>query len=162
MKNTPCFKKYANATTYKIEAQERDYLYVKESQLPCSGNGLFTAIPIYKDEVISVFKGMILSAEEAQCRAANGEDGYFINMPDGTILDSMTVKCFAKYANDAVGLVTTMHKNNAKITLDEDGHVCVVARRKIVVGEEIFCSYGSKYWKKYSKKELIGGVSAAH
>lgn len=151
MKNTSCFKKYSNSTTYKIEAKESDYLYIKESQIPGSGNGLFTAIPIYKDEVISIFKGKILSDEEAQNRAANAEDGYFINMPDGTILDSMKVKCFAKYANDALGFEKTKYKNNSKITLDENGNVCIVASRNISVGEEIFCSYGNKYWEKHSE-----------
>jgi SET domain-containing protein len=148
MKNASCFKKYSNSTTYTIEAKEPDYLYIKESQIPGAGDGLFTAIPIYKDEVISIFKGRILSEKEAQYRATNGEDRYFINMPDGTILDSMKVKCFAKHANDAVGSVKTRYKNNAKITLDENGNVCIVATRNISAGAEIFCSYGNKYWKK--------------
>ena len=150
MIKTSCFKKYSNSTAYKIKAKEQVYLYIKESQIPGSGNGLFTAILIYKDEVISVFKGDILSDKVAKYRAANGEDGYFVNMPDGTTLDSMKVKCFAKYANDALGIVKTKFKNNSKITLDENGNVCIVANRNILVGEEIFCSYGNKYWKKYS------------
>src|SRR6266540_1879903 len=148
MKYNSSFRKYSNSTAYKIEGKESDYLYIKESQIPDSGNGLFTAIPIYKDEVISIFKGKILSDKEAQYSAINDEDGYFINMPDGTILDSMKVKCFAKYANDALGFVKTRYKNNSKITLDENGNVCIVANRNISAGEEIFCSYGKKYWKK--------------
>ena len=43
-----------------IESAESDYLYKALSQLPNSGNGLFTAINIYKDETISIFKGKIL------------------------------------------------------------------------------------------------------
>ena len=152
MKSTPNFKKYSNSSTYNIEAKELDYLYIKESQIPGSGKGLFTAIPIYKDEVISIFKGKILSDIEAQCRAANGEDGCFINLPDGTILDSMEVKCFAKYANDVLGVVETRYRNNSIITLDEDGNVCIVANRKILAAEEIFCGYGYKYWEKYRKQ----------
>ncbi len=65
MKNNSCFKKYSNSSTYKIEAKEADYLYIKESQIPGSGNGLFTAIPINKDEVIATFQGKILSDKEA-------------------------------------------------------------------------------------------------
>lgn len=152
MKYNSSFKKYSNSITYKIEAKETDYLYIKESQIPGSGNGLFTAIPVYRSEVIAIFKGKIVSDEEAQRLVTNGEDAYFINMPDGTILDSMKVKCFAKYANDAVGLVRTKFKNNAKITLDEDGYVCVVASRKILAGEEVFCSYGGNYWKSIRMK----------
>ncbi|MGD0585276.1 MAG: SET domain-containing protein [Oryzomonas sp.] len=150
MNKTPRFKDYANSTTLKIEAKEKDYLYVKESRIPGAGNGLFTAIPIYKDEVISVFKGEILPDKEAKYRAAQGVDGYFINLPDGTILDSMEVNCFAKYANDASGPVKTRYRNNATITLDENGKVCIVAMRKIPANEEIYCSYGTRYWKKHS------------
>lgn len=39
----------------KIQAEESDYLYIQTSQLPNSGKGLFTAIDIYKDEIISIF-----------------------------------------------------------------------------------------------------------
>ena len=42
----------------KIEASESDYLYIKESQIPHAGNGLYTAIKIYKDEIISLLKEM--------------------------------------------------------------------------------------------------------
>jgi hypothetical protein len=150
MNKTPRFKEYSNSTTYAIEAKEKDYLYVRESRIPGAGNGLFTALPIYKDEVISVFKGKILSDKEARHRAENGEDGYFINLPDGTILDSKDVNCFAKYANDASGAVTTRCRNNSHITLDEDGNVCIVATRKIRANEEIYCAYGTRYWKKHS------------
>ena len=150
MKNTSRFKEYSNSTTYVIEAKEREYLYIRESQIPSSGKGLFTSIPIYKDEVISVFKGIFLSNNDALHLATIGKDKYFINMPDGTILDSMGVNCFAKYANDALGLSKSKYKNNSTITLDENGRACVVANRKILVGEEIFCGYGKKYWKKHS------------
>ena len=147
MKSTTSFKKYSNSDSHQIDAKEQDYLYIKESQIPESGKGLFTAIPIYKDEVVSIFKGKIISDTEAQRRATNGDDAYFINMPDGTIMDSMTVKCFAKYANDASGLIQSSFKNNSRITLDENGKVCIVATKRISVGAEIFCGYGSGYWK---------------
>jgi uncharacterized protein len=152
MKIPAHYKEYSNSITYAIEAKEPDYLYVNESQIPGSGKGLYTAIAIYKDEVISVFKGELLTDTEAQYRAKKGEDGYFISMPDNTIMDSMNVKCFAKYANDATGFVKTKYKINSKITLNENGNVCIVATRNILVGEEIFCSYGTEYWKKYKQK----------
>lgn len=148
--NASRLKDYANSVSYKIDSKEKDYLYIKESQIPDSGNGLFTAISIYKDEIISLFKGKIISDMEAQRIVSKGEDAYFMNLPDGTILDAMRVKCFAKYANDASGLVKSGYKNNSVITLDEDGNVCIVARRNILVGAEIFCSYGKSYWKKHS------------
>jgi hypothetical protein len=133
----------------KIEALESDYLYVTTSQLPNSGKGLFTAIAIYKDEIISEFKGEVLSNEEAEIRMKNGTDDYFMNLLNGSILDCQNTDCFAKYANDANGFSKSAFKNNAKITLDENQNVCLIAIRKLKSGEEIFCDYGKKYWKKH-------------
>ena len=133
----------------KIEAPESDYLYIQDSQIPNAGKGLFTAIDIYPNEIISLFKGEILTDNEAQKRVSEGKDRYFINMLDGSILDSMNVDCFAKYANDAEAFSKLEFKNNSKITLDDDDNVCIVATKKIKSQQEIFCSYGAKYWKKH-------------
>ena len=133
----------------KIEAPESDYLYIQNSLIPNAGKGLFTAIDIYPNEIISLFKGEILTNEEAQKRVSEGNDRYFINMLDGSLLDSMNVDCFAKYANDAEAFSKLEFKNNSKITLDDDDNVCIVATKKIKSQQEIFCSYGVKYWKKH-------------
>lgn len=133
----------------KIQAQEEDYLYIKISQLPNSGKGLFTAIDIYKDEIISIFKGEILSDAEAEIRTITNANQYFMNLLNGSILDCRNTDCFAKYANDASGFSKSEFKNNAKITLDENENVCLIAIRKIKLGEEIFCDYGKKYWKEH-------------
>ena len=140
----------ASKGTDTIDAPESDYLYVAPSQLPGSGNGLYTATDIYKDEIIAVFKGEILTDRQAALRIKKGEDKYFIMMPDGSILDSMKTKCFAKYANDAEGFSKSAFRNSGKIALDEDENVCIIATRNIKKSEEIFCSYGKKYWKKHS------------
>jgi len=142
----------SNESPEKIDAKETDYLYVKKSQIPNAGNGLYTALPIYENEIISIFKGEILQDKEAEKRAKNGADAYFINMLDGTIMDSMNVKCFAKYANDVVGLVKTKFIINAIITIDDDENVCLVTTRDIQKDEEIFCSYGNNYWENYRKQ----------
>jgi uncharacterized protein len=134
----------------KIDAPESDYLYISPSQIPAAGTGLYTSIKIYKDEVISVFKGEIITDDEARARAEKGNDKYFMNMLDGSIMDTMRVKCFAKYANDAKGISTSNFKNNSKIGLDEYDNVALIAIRKIKAGEEIFCGYGKKYWKRHS------------
>jgi hypothetical protein len=134
----------------KIEALESDYLYVKTSQIPDAGNGLFTAIEIYKNEIISLFKGKVITDKEAGKRASLNQDRYFINMLDGNIMDSMHTDCFAKYANDTSGLTNTRFKNNAEITLDDEENICLKATKNITSGEEIFCGYGKRYWKKHS------------
>ena len=135
----------------KIDAKEADYLYLKASGIVGAGMGLFSSISIFENEIISLFKGEILTNAEATKRAKNKQDGYFINMLDGTIMDSKHVKCFAKYANDAEGFGKRTLKNNAKITLNESRKVCLVAIKPIKIGDEICCSYGKQYWVKYRK-----------
>ena len=144
-----------NQSFNKIQAKESDYLYIQKSGIPNSGMGLFTAIDIYKEEIISIFKGEILTNIEAQKRAAIGADGYFIQMLNGETLDSMNVHCFAKYANDAKGFVNSGMKGNSKIALDDSENVCLIATRNIAIGEEIFCSYGQKYWNNFVKHKSI-------
>ncbi len=136
-------------STETIDASEADYLYIRESQLIGAGNGLYTAVPIYKDEIISLFKGEILTERQIQIRLNKDQDKYFIQMLDGSIMDSMHVKCFAKYANDATGFVKSIFKNNCKIAFDENEQLCLIATRNIKANEEIFCSYGKLYWKKH-------------
>jgi uncharacterized protein len=133
----------------KIDAPESDYLYKKQSQIPASGIGLFTAIDIYKGEIIALFKGEILSDIQGQKRIKEGKDKYFINMPDGSIMDSINANCFAKYANDAAAYANSSFKNNCLITLDHDDNVCIEAIRNIKTGEELICGYGKRYWKKH-------------
>lgn len=146
----PSNKEANYISTNTIEASEADYLYIKPSLMEYAGNGLFTAIDLYKNEIISLFKGEIISNKEAEQRAKENSDRYFINMLDGNIMDSQNTNCFAKYANDAKGFTTSKYKNNAKITLDNDGNVCLKSTKKIKAGEEIFCSYGKAYWNKHS------------
>lgn len=110
---------------------------------------MFSAITIYKDEVISIFKGEIITEIEAENRVSKNLDKYFINMIDGTIMDSMNVACFAKYANDANAFGESLFQNNSKITLDDENNVCMIATKNIKSYQEIFCSYGKKYWKKH-------------
>ena len=58
----------------KIQAKESDYLYIQTSQLPNSGNGLFTAIEIFKEEIISVFYGEILTSEKSKIRTSENRN----------------------------------------------------------------------------------------
>lgn len=136
---------YNNIPTTTIDAPEEDYLYTDASQITGAGTGLYTAIKIYKDEIIAVFKGEIIDAKEQHKRVNN--QSYFVILVNGRVMDSMYTECFAKYANDANGSIKTSFKNNSYITLDENDQPCIVAKRSIKIGEEIFCSYGDNYWR---------------
>ena len=101
--------------------------------------------------MIAIFTGDILNDSQATECSEKRNDRYFIMMPDGSTLDSMNSDCFAKYANDASVNSETNSKNNSKIAFDDEGQVGLIALRKIKSGEEIFCSYGKVYWKKWLK-----------
>lgn len=137
-----------------IDAPETDYLYVGTSGITGAGKGLFTAIPIFQNEIISIFKGEVLTDAEANHRKTMKQDGYFISMLDGTIMDSLHVECFAKYANDAEAFAPT-GDNNSQITVNEAGEVCLVATRDIDEGEEIYTGYGHRYWKDKAISESL-------
>lgn len=131
----------------QIDSPEEDYLYIQPSKIPNAGNGLFTSIDIEKDEIVSKFKGEVISEKEAKRRSELGEDDYFMMLPSGETLDCKRTECFAKYANDAEG-IPSKFKNNTIITIDDEDNVILVAKRDIKSGEEIFTGYGKRYWER--------------
>ena len=135
-----------------IPNEEEEYLYTALSGLPGAGQGLFTAITLYKDEVIALYRGERLSAREAGDRATQRLDRYFMELPDGTTLDAMAVEGYAKFANDAKGSAETALRNNAVIAMDDSGKVCLRAIRRIRTGEEVLCGYGKRYWRRHGEQ----------
>ena len=129
-----------------MQLPEADYLYVKDSQIPESGKGLYTAVAIFKDECIATFKGEILTQAQANLRAKQGLNAYFMSLPNGKILDAHNTEGFAKFANDATAFNGVAFKNNAKIVWVDNKKVALVATKNIAAGNEIFCHYGKRYW----------------
>ena len=132
--------------TLKIDAEESDYLYTQVSQIANAGLGLYTAITIHRSEIIAVFTGETLNSKQSKNRADKGENAYFLKLPNGDILDTNNSKCLAGFANDAEGTIKSAFKNNAEIVMDDEQNICLLAKKKIAAGEEIFCAYGKKYW----------------
>jgi hypothetical protein len=137
---------YNNLPVLNIDALEEDYLYTDISQIENAGMGLYTAIKIYKNEVIAVFEGEIINAVEQRKRIKENNRSYFVVLVNGKKMDSMHSACFAKYANDAKGISKSSFNNNSFISLDEKDRPCILASRIIKIGEEIFCNYGDNYW----------------
>ncbi len=130
-----------------IHADESDYLYIAESGISQAGLGLFTAIDIYKDEVIAIYHGETLQTKQIAQRILENNNKYFINLPQGGVFDCGQTDGYAKYANDAEGFIKSAYKNNAKIAFDESNAICLIALRNIKAQQEIFCSYGKGYWR---------------
>jgi SET domain-containing protein len=129
-----------------IDVEEVEYLYIDTSLIIGAGKGLFTAINIHKNEIISIYKGELLQEKSANRRIELGQNDFFMNLPNGKILDAKNTDCFAKYANDANGVQSSSYKNNALITVNHKNQICLVAEVNIKAGSEIFCSYGKAYW----------------
>jgi hypothetical protein len=129
-----------------IDVEEVEYLYIDTSLIIGAGKGLFTAITIHKNEIISIYKGELLQEKSANRRIELGQNDFFMNLPNGKILDAKNTDCFAKYANDAKGVQSSSYKNNALITVNHKNQICLVAKVNIKAGSEIFCSYGKAYW----------------
>lgn len=127
---------------YKLDLNEEDYLYIKPSQIPNAGLGLYTAIKLLKGDIIAVYRGEVLNALEFKKRSALQEDNYFMNLPNGHTLDCKHTHGFAKMANDCMN---SQFKQNAIITINNN-QVVLVASRTINMHHEIFTSYGKPYW----------------
>jgi uncharacterized protein len=145
---------YSNTFPEAITAKESDYLYTQTSGIVNAGLGLFSSIAIYKNEIVAIYLGEKLLKKEAILRTQLKNDAYFINLPNGAILDSHYTPCFAKYANDANGLAPFTHKNNANIVLNHKNQVCLVAIKTIKAHSEIFCSYGKLYWQHFEEEKI--------
>jgi hypothetical protein len=50
---------------HAIHAPETDYLYIENSRIAGAGRGLFTAITIYKEEIIAVYTGETITEQES-------------------------------------------------------------------------------------------------
>lgn len=138
-----------SSSPHPIPLPEQNYLYIQTSQIPQANLGLYTAIDIYKDERIAIFHGEVLTQKEANKRVKESRDQYFMELPNGRILDCRNTPGFAKFANDATAIPGGTLRNNAKITIDDEENICLVATRRIKAGQEVYCSYGKKYWKKH-------------
>ena len=127
-------------------------LYVKKSQLPKAGKGLFVAKDIKKGEIITPYEGEKLTWKQCQQRNANkkGKEkgAYYFYINDKNCVDAeYCLWALGRYANDAAGPVrVTGLRNNAQYEVIK-GKPYIVATRNIKAGSEIFVSYGKDYWK---------------
>lgn len=122
------------------------FLYLKKSQLPNAGQGLFTKKAIKKGENIIEYKGRIQTWKEAV--KENRDNPYLFYINSKTVINPIkSKKLLAHFANDANGTVKIKGlKNNADYEL-EGSRCFIVATRNIKKGEEIFVDYGKAYWK---------------
>lgn len=133
------------------------YLYVKPSQLPGCGKGLFTKKFIPKGTLIVEYKGKVKTWKEIKEDSKKRyiyEYMYAIN-GNKYIDASRSYKAIARYANDAMGLKRVEGLKNNSIYTDDGSKAYIKAVKDIPAGSEILVRYGKEYWdvKKAKMKE---------
>lgn len=123
----------------------KKHLFVKKSQLPYAGEGLFTRVVIHKGDRIVEYKGRHRPWQEA--KKEDGYNGYLLRLDRSTAIDALPYKkALGRFANDAKGLSRVPGlRNNAEYHIY--GNQCfITATRTIPRGGEILVSYGKEFW----------------
>jgi SET domain-containing protein len=122
-------------------------LYVKKSNLPSSGKGLFTKTPIKRGDVVIEYLGETIPWSECLKREQAGKGGYFMYVTSAHCIDARPTKeMLARYANDAKGFTKVEGIKNNSFYEMRGKRVFIVARKNIPEGSEILVGYGKEYW----------------
>ncbi|HUZ57860.1 MAG TPA: SET domain-containing protein-lysine N-methyltransferase [Hanamia sp.] len=129
------------------------HLYIKKSNIPGAGKGLFTLQFITKGTVIVEYKGRITTWKEVLSGKVFNSYVYYLNRRH--VIDAMPYKkALARFANDANGLNKIENlKNNSKFIIQQN-KVYIQVVKDICAGEEILVSYGREYWKVIAENNL--------
>ncbi|MCZ2141449.1 MAG: SET domain-containing protein-lysine N-methyltransferase [Bacteroidia bacterium] len=126
-------------------------LFVKKSNIPKAGKGLFVAKDIKKGEIITEYEGERLTWKE--CKARNekkkGKEkgAYYFYINEKNCIDAeYCLWAMGRYANDAAGIgrVKGLRNNSQYQVIKNKAYI--VATRNIKKGGEVFVSYGKAYW----------------
>ncbi len=125
-----------------------DFLFIKKSQIPNSGKGVYTKIKIEKEHIITEFSGEKVSYTIGRARVILNQTHSILYLNTKYCLDSVAdPNCIATFINDAKGLNKIPYKRNNVLLKLVNGRCFVIAKRNIKAGEELFLWYGSTYWK---------------
>ena len=117
----------------------KEDLKVKRSK---AGLGLFTTVPIKKDDFVIEYTGEKISSDEADRR---GGKYLFTVIDDELVIDGKGRDNLARYINHSC-------RPNCEAEVDEDKkRVFIYARRNIKPGEELNYDYGKEYWDDHIK-----------
>ncbi|CAN5583317.1 hypothetical protein BH11BAC2_BH11BAC2_13230 [soil metagenome] len=135
-------------------------LYLRKSNLPGAGKGLFTKQKLTRGDIVCEYEGEIVTWAECVRRANEGHEGYVFFITKNRCVDAyFTPMAMGRYANDAkgVGRVATL-RNNAQYEIKSrngEKKVFIVATRTIHPSEEILVDYGQDYWENLSKTKHL-------
>ena len=121
-------------------------LYIKKSKIPNAGMGLFTKKPIAKGTRIIEYTGK--RAKWKDVKDEDGKNGYIFYINRNHVIDALpTKKAYARYANDARGLVRIKGLLNNSDYIVDGLKAYIESKKDIPAGGEILVDYGKDYWK---------------
>ena len=124
----------------------RKQLYIKKSTLPDAGMGLYTKKAIPKGTRIIEYTGKRSTWKEV--KDDDGKNGYIFYINRNHVIDARpTKKAYARYANDARGLVRIKGIVNNSDYIVDGLKAYIESKKDIPAGGEIFVDYGKDYWK---------------
>jgi len=121
-------------------------LYIKKSGIPNAGKGLFTKKAIPKGTRIIEYTGKRTTWKEV--KDEDGKNGYIFYINRNNVIDALpTKKAYARYANDARGLVRIKGVLNNSDYIVDGLKAYIESKKDIPAGGEILVDYGKDYWK---------------
>ena len=158
-------KLFKTASIPMIKPQIENYpVYVKETEN--MGKGVFASRNIKKNEICCWYDGVIIinNSSSLISEVITGIDGY-----QQEIDDNVSIAGFKTYfSNGGVAQMCNDYSTNYK---DDDNeyrkninikkvninpfNVTYIASKDILKDEQLFVSYGSKYWESYEKNKNL-------
>lgn len=123
---------------------------VQQSRYASLGKGLIAARMFDKGECIAHYGGEILTRSQYEQRytAVGRRAEYTAQLTEHVFLDMVqTNSGVARFINDARGLQSAQQNARMTYTAHRRG-IQIRATQRIEVGQEIFMSYGSRFWNK--------------
>jgi ribonuclease HI len=127
------------------EEEEEQPLLVKPSTIPGIGYGLFANTRYRTGDIITEYKGEILTEAQKQARYPSNNGHYVMKVKENMYIDAVDASksSVARYINSSGG-----GYNNSSISpyhTREGSKMNIVATRDITPGTEIFMPYGSSF-----------------
>jgi SET domain-containing protein len=120
-------------------------LFIRKSQLPGAGKGLFTRVVIHKGDRIVEYKGRRQPWDDV--KAQDGYNGYLLRLSRSTAINAFpSTHTPGRYANDAAGNSRVPGLRNNSEFLIYAKRCFIVATRTIQPKEEILVAYGREFW----------------
>ena len=125
-------------------------LFIKKSNLPQAGKGLFTKIEISKGTRILEYKGKKRKWKEV--KHLDGYNGYLMYITRNAVIDALHYKkTLGRYANDARGFSRIPRLRNNCEYVSEGDRCYLDAKRSIKKDEDLLVAYGKEFWQLQRK-----------